>query len=230
MSHLVAWELERGLVVNLGGIEGTWRSVAHDVSNILGVVMNHAHLAAQELQRRGLALELDGVMRDLGRIEQAAAHGGQVIAQISTGHDGHRPHAARAVSDDGRVRLPSGLRVLVVDDDEYARQSIARTLRSRGVRASSARDADQALDLLGAGPYDVLVTDSRMPGCSGEELAGQIAASHPRVHVVLMSGADLDTAGSAHGLHVTVLHKPFDGPALLEAIATACAAGTGDSP
>lgn len=66
-------------------------------------------------------------------------------------------------------------------------------------------------------PIDVLVTDWRMPGVTGDVLARQLMAGRPTLAVILMSGYDEgeQVAKTFDPARVTFLRKPF-GPALLD--------------
>ncbi|AEG93108.1 ATP-binding response regulator [Ramlibacter tataouinensis] len=68
----------------------------------------------------------------------------------------------------------AGRRVLVVDDDDTARQYTVHKLSDTGIRVDTASSAAEALALLGRTSYDLLVTDLYMPGMDGYELAARI--------------------------------------------------------
>jgi DNA-binding NtrC family response regulator len=108
-------------------------------------------------------------------------------------------------------------RVLIVDDERSLRDVLVRVLRRRGFEALEAPDAETALSLLSAGAIRLVITDERMPGMSGFELAGVIARVYPRIRVLLMSGLT-DPAAAAAAPHVYVLPKPFSLDVLLQAV------------
>jgi CheY-like chemotaxis protein len=62
------------------------------------------------------------------------------------------------------------LRVLVVDDDEAAREGIALTLRNLGCSVTTAENADAAVEHFLKGSFDLITLDHRMPGLSGADL------------------------------------------------------------
>ena len=82
--------------------------------------------------------------------------------------------------------------VLVVDDEPLALRFTERVLADAGYRVQSAADGIRALELVGQWsiPPDLLITDLRMPGLNGCELARRISAIHPSVRVLLVSAAD----------------------------------------
>ncbi|HVH66631.1 MAG TPA: response regulator [Gemmatimonadales bacterium] len=57
--------------------------------------------------------------------------------------------------------------ILVVDDSVALREAVARSLTRRGCRVTTAEGGVQALELLRAGPVDVVVTDLNMPDRGG---------------------------------------------------------------
>src|SRR5579871_6677864 len=60
--------------------------------------------------------------------------------------------------------------VLAVDDDEQERASLASMISALGYRAETARDGEEALEKLGSGTIDAIVTDLMMPRVDGFQL------------------------------------------------------------
>ena len=108
--------------------------------------------------------------------------------------------------------------VLVVEDEEGVRDVAVECLRAKGYTVLSATDANQALYLAGQhpGPLHLLLTDLVLPGMSGRDLAGQLAAQRPETKVVYMSGYVRDAFLSKTELPpgTEFLQKPFS-PSLL---------------
>ena len=81
------------------------------------------------------------------------------------------------------------LRILVVDDDADVRDVMAEYLEMRGYEVLQACDGAGALQCLAENPLlRLVISDVRMPGVSGLELAAQAAERHPDVRVILISG------------------------------------------
>ncbi|HRP08488.1 MAG TPA: ATP-binding protein [Gemmatimonadales bacterium] len=119
-----------------------------------------------------------------------------------------------------RYDFPDGAAILVVDDDEWVRNSTAATLRRAGYGVLDAADAEAALCLLGdvAGCcVRVVLTDVRMPGISGGRLAAALADRWPSLKVVLMTGAGGAPPAGTEAL--PLLRKPFTREELLAVIA-----------
>ncbi len=112
-------------------------------------------------------------------------------------------------------------RILVVDDDGFSRNLLAETLRALGHQVSAAGDAREALQILAKQAHDGVITDVRMPGLDGIELARRIAMTPDAPPVVLMSAdADFDIHEEAlrRGVKPTsFLQKPFDRASVVRA-------------
>ncbi|MDQ3806510.1 MAG: response regulator [Acidobacteriota bacterium] len=84
-------------------------------------------------------------------------------------------------TEDGRPRL------LVADDDAEVRD-ILREFLGRDYDCAAVGSAEEALALLGAGRFNLVVSDIAMPGMSGLELAAHVRAVAPGTVVVVISG------------------------------------------
>ena len=105
-------------------------------------------------------------------------------------------------------------RVLVVDDQTPVRELVAAVLASDGHSVETARDGADALRLLdSAKPYDLIVSDLKMPGLDGPSLYLELTRRFPdtRPHLLFISGFvdSPEYAGFLQGTQVQVLLKPF---------------------
>ena len=84
----------------------------------------------------------------------------------------------------------SGLRALVVEDQESVLNAVTRMLRQLGFKVTAATSADAALDELETGgPFDLLFTDIVLPGImDGVALAEEIRERSPGTRILLTSG------------------------------------------
>jgi len=108
--------------------------------------------------------------------------------------------------------------ILLVEDELVVRRLVAEILESNGYTVLQAGDGPSALELLRrhTGALDLLVTDVVMPGMSGPDVAGAIAAMRPGAQVLYISGYT-DSSVGQHGVlepGVAFLQKPFDADAL----------------
>ncbi len=105
-------------------------------------------------------------------------------------------------------------RILVVDDQEMMRDSLAATLAREGHEVIAAGDGAAAIARLnGVGRVDLLITDLKMPRMTGIELLGEAKRLRPDLPVVLMTAfATVATAVEAMKLGAyDYIQKPFDG-------------------
>ena len=118
--------------------------------------------------------------------------------------------------DDASSLSPDALRVLVVDDEDGIRRTLARFLTRRGHRVSVAAEGGEALRLLDEAEdgFDVILTDVRMPGLSGDRLHARLRERGDGMdrRLVFMSGDALgeQTADALSASNVPVIMKPFE--------------------
>jgi two-component system response regulator HydG len=105
-------------------------------------------------------------------------------------------------------------RILVVDDQEMMRDSLAANLAREGHEVVATGDGTVAVSRLeGPGRFDLLITDLKMPKMTGIELLAEAKRVRPDVPVVLMTAfASVQTAVEAMKLGAyDYIQKPFDG-------------------
>jgi two-component system response regulator AtoC len=107
--------------------------------------------------------------------------------------------------------------VLVVDDKEMMRDSVATTLQRAGFTVLTAPDGTQGLDIVAKKRPDAVVTDMRMPGLSGMELLEKIREIDDELPIVLMTAfGTIETAVKAMKMGAfDYLTKPFEGDELI---------------
>lgn len=116
--------------------------------------------------------------------------------------------------------------ILVVDDEPDIRDLLIDVLRVEGYDTVPAGNGHVARDLLADKSFDLVVSDTMMPGLDGLELVRWMRGQpHLRATPVVLISAALRP--SLDGLGTCVfLPKPFDLEALLEAIAAALGSGS----
>ena len=103
--------------------------------------------------------------------------------------------------------------VLVVDDEPLIRWSVAESLGDQGFDVEQASDALSALKMITNAvlPFDVVITDLRLPDMHDLSLLGTIRQVMPRAHVILMTAfGNPEIAADAKAMGVDVLAKPFE--------------------
>jgi PAS domain S-box-containing protein len=99
-------------------------------------------------------------------------------------------------------------RVLVVENEDGLRRLAVEVLRSAGYVVTPAADGEAALQCVAREVPDLVVSDVVMPRMGGVELARRLAASHPSVPVLFMTGY-VDQASRDQLQGAEVLVKPF---------------------
>jgi len=128
------------------------------------------------------------------------------------------PYAARAAS------LAAGRpRVLVVDDEASIRELLGRTLALADYDVDLVADGRAAVDRLRIIPYDLLITDLKMPGVDGLTVIKEARRLKPDVSVIIITGFSSEASAiEAVNLGVSgYLTKPFRIPRVLAAAAKA---------
>jgi two-component system cell cycle sensor histidine kinase/response regulator CckA len=158
----------------------------------------------------GLAIVLDIVTQCGGKIDVESEPGRGTTFKIYF----PRVEAENQRADEEEVESlsPATETVLLVEDETTVRESIAEYLRQNGYRVLTANGGPQALSLLNEfeGSIDIMLTDVIMPHMSGRELAQRMAATHPAIKVIFMSGYSDNLLSSRQVLdpkHV-LLQKP----------------------
>ena len=114
----------------------------------------------------------------------------------------------------GLLSPPRGTETVLLVEDEAGVRALTRHVLSRcGYEVLEAADGEEAMRVAAAhrGPIHLLITDVVMPGAGGRAVAEQIAARHPAVRVLYVSGYT-DDAVIRHGVlreGVSFLQKPF---------------------
>lgn len=114
---------------------------------------------------------------------------------------------------------------LVVDDNDANRDLLARRLEADGYAAASAQNGKQALEMLQAGTFDLVLLDIMMPEVDGYEVLKGIKADARLQHIpVIMISALSELESVARCIEMGAedyLPKPFN-PTLLKARISAC--------
>jgi len=79
-------------------------------------------------------------------------------------------------------------RVLFVDDEESVRDIAREFLQDEGIEVAVAAGVEEAIRLFNEGAFDAVITDYKMPGATGADLARHLRALRPGLPIVLLTG------------------------------------------
>ena len=82
---------------------------------------------------------------------------------------------------------PSTVSVLVVDDEQTARDLCCDVATDTGLRARGAATTEEALDILDQSAVDIVITDLRVPELGGIELLKRVREHYPQTAVVMLT-------------------------------------------
>jgi two-component system response regulator YesN len=117
------------------------------------------------------------------------------------------------------IVVDQAISILIVDDEEPMRRLLALQLEPE-YQCETAESAEEALEMLSGGCFNIVLTDIMLPGASGLELCQAIQSKCPNTVVVMISGmTDIHYAIQAmrHGAFDYLL-KPVDYSQLRKAI------------
>jgi len=111
-------------------------------------------------------------------------------------------------------------RILLADDEPTFLEATADLLRAEGYACETVQDAEAALAAVGAGSFDLLISDLEMPGNADLQLVRQIAERHGSLPVIILTGyPSVRSAVACIELPVAAyLTKPVAFPELLERV------------
>jgi two-component system sensor histidine kinase ChiS len=214
----------------------------HELRTPLNAIIGYSELLIEQTQEQGQ----DGFVPDLQKI---LAAGQQLLALVNTkfhpvrpsdsiaGLSASRKEATTLIEQKTAETLsefaPTGEQVprptygflLVVDDIEANRDVLSRRLKSQGHAVATAENGRQALDMLRANNFDLVLLDIMMPEMNGYEMLQRLKADEALRHIpVIMISAlsELDSAVRCIEMGAEdYLLKPFN-PTLLKARIGAC--------
>lgn len=88
--------------------------------------------------------------------------------------------------------------LLVIDDEKNIREGLAADFEMDGYDVKIAANGDEGLEFLSKGDIDLVITDLRMPGTSGENVLKKVTREMPGIPVIVLTGhGSIDAAVSA---------------------------------
>lgn len=102
--------------------------------------------------------------------------------------------------------------LLIIDDEKNIREGLQANFEMQEYNVKTAASGKEGLDLISKGDIDLVITDLRMPGVSGEEVLRHVATETPGIPVIVLTGhGSIDSAVDAmrHGAY-DFLTKPLE--------------------
>ncbi len=81
-----------------------------------------------------------------------------------------------------------GIRMLLVDDEDDFRTTLANRLKLRKIDVTDVGSGGEAIELVKQKPFDVAVIDVKMPGINGIETLNEIKRLQPAIEVIMLTG------------------------------------------
>jgi PAS domain S-box-containing protein len=214
--------------------------LSHEINNPLAVILNQTELLERDIDR--LAGEDDcsveserlfAVRREISRISEILGR----LAQMAEGSQYETieyvgPTRMIDLRRRGQARTKdprlAGVRVLVVDDDPGICRTLQEILEAEGCVVATAGDGAEALALVEAQRFDVVLSDVVMPKMDGHELFCEIRERFPKLPVLMMTAFHHDKdhiikRSRLRGLEGVIFKKPVDPGRLRQALIEAVA-------
>jgi len=112
------------------------------------------------------------------------------------------------------------MEILLVDDDEWIRDSLALYFESEGCHLTTLETAEEGVEALKKHDYDILLTDYRLPGMDGLEFLRHIRSTQPHIMTILITAYKSDDIVSeAMKLGIRgFIEKPFTNKTIEESL------------
>jgi len=201
--------------------------IAHDFNNCLSPIIGLSELI---LSRPTLIEDHDKVLKYVGTIHKAGLDAALVVSRLreyyrdaAGGEEVNVVDLKQVVQVQLAAHGEPALHVLVIDDDETARNLISEYMTIDGHKVDLADGPGAGLRKIRAGRYDLVITDRAMPEMSGDQVALRSKRFAPGVPVLMLTGlGDFMSAADERpeGVDV-VVSKPITIDALRHAIAIA---------
>ncbi len=193
--------------------------IAREIQNPINAILNDVYLMLQEYigHDSNTIAKLKDIEHNVDRVKE--------VVNAITGEG--KPISEAPVRPEDPVL--KGKRILVADDDDAIRLTMSDILSKDGCIVDVASDGEEAVAMLDKQPYDLLLSDIKMPKLDGYQIYSHVREKLPNLPVILMTAFGYDPNHSIvqarqKGLEV-VLFKPFKVTVLRNAIRKAIEAG-----
>jgi two-component system, cell cycle sensor histidine kinase and response regulator CckA len=163
---------------------------------------------------RGLGLSVvQGIVRDLGGtiLLTSEPDKGTTFRVLFPLAKTAKVATGEALAIDERTSTFHGVTLLIVEDERFLREAIARMLRKTGFEVLEAADGPSAIEHLRANvrKIDVILLDMTIPGASSEEIVVEATRARPNVPVILTSAYSQEMVTMSAPQVRDFIRKPF---------------------
>lgn len=109
------------------------------------------------------------------------------------------------------MKLIKNLRILLIDDDEWIRDSMSMYFEDEGCYLQTLRSAEDALEALINESFDIIIADYKLPGIDGMEFfkkADELNSEAVKILITAYGSKELFTKALNMGIH-DCIEKPF---------------------
>ncbi len=126
-----------------------------------------------------------------------------------------RPIAGANGGDSGNHQAGKGQEVALIgliEDEQLLRKCVARRLELAGHSVCAVETAEEGYELISRLQPDVVITDLRLPGMSGQELLVRVKRNYPDVEIIIITahGSEVDAEEARANGAAEYLSKPLD--------------------
>jgi len=162
----------------------------------------------------GLAMVFGIVKAHQGQVhaENVPGGGARFLVSLPPARLGEAPDPPLPSDPSANRKTLAGRRILVAEDEALLRDMLADALTLARAQVTVAPDGGVAWRAWQTGTFDLVLSDHRMPDCTGLELLERIRATGSHVPFILVSGQGLEgmEAALAKVSQVRLLPKPFE--------------------
>jgi DNA-binding response OmpR family regulator len=111
-------------------------------------------------------------------------------------------------------------RILIIDDEEFIRDTVSKTLKGAGFETITANDLEQASKHIQKEKVDLIICDIMLPHLGGFELVDRIKDDPERknIPVIILTGMENDVLKTTVSRANAIIRKPFNSKQLLEEV------------
>lgn len=103
------------------------------------------------------------------------------------------------------------MKIMLIDDDEWIRDSLSLFLDSEGCRLTAFETAEEAIQAIEKENYDIVICDYKLPGMDGLEFFRSLECTHPHaIKIVITAYGNEDVVSEARNIGINdLIEKPF---------------------